>query len=105
MLDIPYERLNTYEIILVSIIVGLAFVCSLREERRWVLTTYVIVGALYTILSVFKLLNEGLANNDSCYTTVTKAIISILATTGWAIMLGRKSKKREYEEGEEETQE
>jgi len=35
-----------------------------------------------------------------CYTTVTKAVISILATTDWAIMLGRKSKKREYEKDE-----
>lgn len=91
--NIPYERLLTYEMIIIIILVTIAFFSSLKEERKWVIMTYVVVGVAYAILCVIKLLNEGLTQNTECYRTVIKAVLAVLCTTAWAVLLGKRIKE------------
>lgn len=102
--NIPYERLITFEMILVIVLVAIAFFSSLKEKRKWVIMTYVVIGVTYIILCVIKLLNEGLTQNAECYRSVIKAILAVICTTAWAILLGRRLKEGEYavEEDEQE---
>ena len=98
--NLVYDRLVNYEMVLVIVLIAIAFFSSIREERRWVIFGYMIIGILFTVVSVLKIFKEGSANDPSVTRSVIKAILSLLATTAWAVMLGKRTKEQELYEDE-----
>lgn len=87
--NIPYNVLSTVRNVIIIIFLVIMFLTTLRESRKWVCLTYVVLGLILTIVCILiipKEITAGISYNMS----IIIGVVSAICTAIWAARFGNK---------------
>ena len=85
--NISYNVLSTVRNTIIIIFLIIMFLTTLRESRKWVCLTYVVLGLILTIVCIL-IIPKEIAANIGCNISIIIGIVSAICTVIWATKFG-----------------